>query len=76
MKRGIGLSDQQLALVHAAAGTLPIATRDGFLRGVARRLGEIPTDDAVRAAIDIELQSNRIPAFLCDSVTRRRSQKG
>jgi hypothetical protein len=56
--RPIGLTDQQIMLLQQAAkGILPSA-RSEFLQGVARRLGDTPSDAA--------LAVNRVPQFLCD----------
>jgi hypothetical protein len=48
----IALTDYQLRLVRQAAATMPVSGCDEFLRGVARHLGNEPTDEAVIAAID------------------------
>jgi len=63
----LSLTDRQLGLIQQAAKTLPVSSRDEFLRGVARHLGDEPTDKAVIAAVDAQLAINRIPIFLCDS---------
>lgn len=63
----LSLSDRQLRMVQRAAATLPVSSRDEFMRGIASHLGCSPTDDAVRMAIGAQLAINRIPTFLCDS---------
>jgi hypothetical protein len=70
LMRPIALTDHQLLLVEQAAKTLPVSDRDEFLRGVASKLGAEPTNDAVRHAIDRQLEVNRIPTFLCGSVPK------
>jgi hypothetical protein len=52
----IGLSDRALALVQRHAAALPLAQRDQFLRNLAARLTDAPTDDAVAAAVNIVLE--------------------
>ena len=59
----LALTDRQLALVAEAAAVLPQPSRDQFLQGVASHLGSEPTDHAVQAAIDAQLQINQLPAF-------------
>ena len=59
----VGLTDGQLALVKQAAATLRRDERDAFLQGVAKHLGHQPSDAAVAAAVDAQLQINRIPQF-------------
>lgn len=63
----LALTDYQLRLVRQAAETMPVSSRDEFLRGVARHLGNEPTNEAVIAAIDGQLAINRVPTFLCDN---------
>jgi hypothetical protein len=71
MKRPLSLSDRQLAMLNSAARVLPLAERDAFLRGVATRLGDMPNDAAIAAAIDAQLALNHVPAFLCDAATTK-----
>jgi hypothetical protein len=66
----LSLSDYQLSLIPEAARTLPLSGRDEFLRGVASHLGHEPSDRAVKAAVDAQLQVNRLPVFLCDSAAK------
>jgi len=67
MPRPLSLSDFQITMIRQAAATVSVVHRDTFLRGVALHLGEVPTDDAVRAAIDAQLKVNRLPSFIGDS---------
>ena len=60
----IGLTDAQLMQLQQAAKTLLPSARSEFLQGVARRLGEAPSDGALQAAISEQLAINRIPHFL------------
>ena len=64
--RPIGLTDAQLMQLQQAAKTLLPSARDEFLRGIARRLGDTPSDAALQLAISEQLAVNRIPTFLCD----------
>jgi hypothetical protein len=64
--RALSLSDYQLARVRAAAQTLLPSARSNFLEGVARRLGDQPSDEALQIAIAAQLSMNRLPVFLCD----------
>jgi hypothetical protein len=49
MRHPIGFTDEQLMQLQQAAKTLLPSTRDEFLRGVARRLGDAPSDAAQQA---------------------------
>jgi hypothetical protein len=51
----IGLSDRAIALVQRHAAALPVDQRDVFLRYVAARLTDAPSDDAVAQALNIAL---------------------
>lgn len=61
--RPIGLTDQQLEQLRQAAQSLLPSARDEFLRGVARRLGDAPSDEAGALAISEQLSVNCIPHF-------------
>ena len=65
--RAIGLTDRQLEQLRQAAQSLPPSARDEFLRGLARRLGDAPSDEALHLAISEQLSVNHIPQFLCES---------
>jgi hypothetical protein len=65
MRQPIGITDEQLMQLQQAAKTLLPSARDEFLRGVARRLGDAPSDEALRLAISEQL-AIRVPQFLCD----------
>jgi hypothetical protein len=58
------LSDHQLTEVQNAAQSLLPSQRERFLEGLARRLGDEPSDKALREAIAAQFRVNRIPAFL------------
>jgi hypothetical protein len=62
MKRPLSLSDQQMRQIKNAARVLPVALRDQFLRDVAARLVDTPSDAAVMQAINSVF--DRIPIFL------------
>ena len=72
----LGLSDCQLRLIKQAVETLPVNSRDEFLRAVAAHLGSEPSDKAVQAAIDAQLSINRLPVFLCDSAGATKEKIG
>jgi hypothetical protein len=76
MRRPVGLTDYQLAELQRAALALPPAERSDFLEGVARHLGNAPSDEALQAAIDMQLRTNRLPVFLCDSVPSKEVPNG
>jgi hypothetical protein len=63
MIKPLSLSDKQLRLMQTAAKAVPPRRRDEFLKCVASRLGETPTDQAVEAAISAQLAINCLPAF-------------
>jgi hypothetical protein len=65
--RPLSLSDYQLAQLRQAAKSLLPSERDEFLRGVAKRLGEMPSDEALQLAISEQLARGKLPTFLCDS---------
>jgi hypothetical protein len=71
----IGLTDQQLKQLQQAAKTLLPLERDGFLQGVARRLGDAPSDEALQLAISEQLTVGRLPVFLYDNVSKKRTVK-
>jgi hypothetical protein len=64
-RRPLALTDHQLAEVQHAAHSLLPSQRERFLEGLARRLGDEPSDEALREAIAAQLALNRIPTFLC-----------
>ena len=64
MIRAPSFSDKQFWRITAAAVRLPRSRRNEFLTGVARRLGETPSDEAVEAAITAQLALGRLPAFI------------
>jgi hypothetical protein len=53
--RPLSLSDRQLRLVTAAAKAVPQSRRDSFLKEVARHLTSEPSDAAVLAALNVQL---------------------
>jgi hypothetical protein len=64
--RALSLSDYQMQQLRAAAKTLLPSARSDFLEGVARRLGDQPSDEALQIAVAAQLSMNRLPVFLCD----------
>jgi hypothetical protein len=64
-RRRLSLSDHQLTEVQNAAHSLLPNQRERFLEGLARRLRDEPSDEALREAIAAQLRVNRIPTFLC-----------
>jgi hypothetical protein len=64
MIRPPSFTDRQFRRISAAAAKLPRSRRSDFLTGVARRLGNEPSDAAVEAAITVQLAINRLPAFI------------
>jgi hypothetical protein len=71
----IGLTDQQLKQLQQAAKTLLPLERDTFLQGVARRLGETPSDEALQLAISAQLAVNKLPVFLSDAAMMKEKIK-
>ena len=72
----IGLTDQQLAHLEQAAQSLLPSARDDFLRGVARRLGDAPSDAALQLAIDAQLALGKLPTLPCDSAGATKEKFG
>jgi hypothetical protein len=66
----ISLTDQQLAQLKTAAQSLLPSARSDFLQGVARRLGDAPSDEALALAISEQLAINKLPVFLCDHASK------
>lgn len=64
--RPLSLSDRQLWLVTKAAKAVPVSHRDHFLQQVAAHLASEPSDDAVQAALNAQLDRLSI-ILLCDS---------
>ncbi len=64
-RRPISLSDHQLQFIKHAARALPVTRRDQFLRDVAARLVDEPSDAAVTQVINVTL--DRVPVFLNDA---------
>ncbi len=67
MTRPLSLTDRQMQQVRAAAKTLLPSQRSEFLQGLARRLGEQPSDTALAEAIAAQLAINRLPVLLYDA---------
>jgi hypothetical protein len=55
MMKPLALTDRQLRLVTRAAQAVPPAQRDEFLRALARHLVAEPSDYAVAAALNAQL---------------------
>jgi hypothetical protein len=68
MTKALSLSDRQLRLLQDAARAVPPRQREQFLQKVANHLAEEPSDSAVIAAINAQL--DRLPVFLTDSGAR------
>jgi hypothetical protein len=51
----IGLTDRQLRLIETAARAVPVRKRDEFLQKLAKHLGPEPSDAAVQAALNAQL---------------------
>ena len=51
----LSLSDRQLRLLQNAVRSVPFDRRDAFVRGVASHLCSEPSDHAVSAAINAQL---------------------
>jgi hypothetical protein len=58
-QRALALTNAQLAAVTTAAASLPSSERSDFLIGISRRLGEMPTTEAVEHAISLQLKQYR-----------------
>lgn len=74
----LSLSDQQLEIVKAAAGLLPPAGRDSFLRSVAGRLADVcpPSDAAVHEACAFVLETRGVGGRGVVPVYSRRCGQG
>jgi hypothetical protein len=53
--RPLALTDRQMRLTQAAAAGIPVARRDEFLQRLAAHLTAEPTDMAVQAAVNVQL---------------------
>ena len=62
----LALTDRQLRLVQAAAKAVPAQRRDEFLQRLAAQLTSQPSDAAVQAALNAQLDA-LTHVFLCDS---------
>jgi hypothetical protein len=60
MNAPLALTDRQLRMVEQAARSLPLLQRDEFLTAVARHLAAEPTDEAVVAALNAQLDRLRV----------------
>ena len=69
--RALSLSDYQLQQLRAAAKNLLPSQRTDFLEGIARRLGDAPSNEALEHAIAEQLATNRLPTFLCECRTNK-----
>lgn len=59
--RPLSLSDRQLHLLQSAAKAVPVERRELFLQSVARHLTAEPTDEAVIATLNAQLDC--LPRF-------------
>ena len=71
----LSLTDQQLGMVKLAAETIAPSARSEFLERVAAHLGELPTNEAVEQAINVQLSIGKLPVFLCDSKTKSHDEE-
>lgn len=55
MNKALSLSDRQLRLVQSAAKAIPAGRRDEFLQKVAAHLLPEPSDAAVSAALNAQM---------------------
>src|SRR5262249_17026548 len=62
----LSLTDRQLRLVQTAAKAVPVQRRDEFLQRLAAQLTSQPSDAAVQAALNAQLDA-LTHVFLCDS---------
>jgi hypothetical protein len=66
MIKPLSLTDRQVRLITEAAKAVPIERRDDFLQKLAMHLTPEPSDAAVQAALNAQLDT--LPRFfLCDS---------
>jgi hypothetical protein len=66
MIKPLSLSDRQLEFLQNAARAVPVRQREEFLQKVAKHLLPEPSDNAVAAAINAQL--DRLPVYLTDSI--------
>jgi hypothetical protein len=57
-------SEKQQKILLAAAAQLPRSKRNTFFTGVAKRLGENPSNAAMEEAISQQLAIGRLPNFI------------
>lgn len=67
----LALTDHQLRLVTDAAKAVPVNRRDEFLQRLARHLTHKPSDAAVLAALNAQLDALTTHVFMCDSTSKR-----
>jgi hypothetical protein len=61
----LALTDRQMRLIQNAAQAVPVQRRDEFLQRLAAHLTAEPTDAAVSAALNAQLDA-LTHVFLCD----------
>jgi hypothetical protein len=57
MSTPLSLTDRQMRLVTSAARAVPVSRRDEFLRRLALHLAPQPSNSAVQAALNAQLDS-------------------
>jgi hypothetical protein len=65
----LALTDRQMRLVRHAAQAVPVQRRAEFLQRLAAHLTSRPTDAAVQAALNAQLDALH-HTFLCDSAAK------
>jgi hypothetical protein len=55
LTRPLALTDRQMRFVTSAAKAVPIKRRNEFLQGLARHLTPAPSDAAVQAALNVQM---------------------
>lgn len=63
----LALTDRQLRLVQNTARAIPVTRREEFLQRVASHLTSEPSDEAVQAALNAQL--DRVPVYLNDAAS-------
>ena len=70
----LALTDKQMRLVQNAAQAVPVRRRDEFLQRLAAQLTSEPSDAAVQAALNAQLDA-LTHVFLCDSAPNDGEQR-
>ena len=70
----VALSARQQRMVSAHAASLPVSSRDCFLRSIADSLRGEPSDSAVAQAVNIAL--DRVRAFTNSTIDQENHRHG